>query len=181
MAKVYDIIDDRIREWISRQKIFFVASAPLAADGLLNCSPKGLDPFRVIGPKKIAYLDYTGSGVETLAHLRENGRIVIMMCAFEGAPRIFRFHGTAKAHEIGTQEFNELAEHYDDLVGARSVIVVDLERIGDSCGYAVPEFEYRGDRDGLGKWAKQKGESGVLAYQQEENKKSLDGLPGMRG
>ena len=93
MAKVFEIIDDSIRNWIADQKILFVASAPLSGEGMVNCSPKGLDTFRILGPKKVAYLDYTGSGAETIAHLRENGRIVIMMCAFEGPPRIMRFHG----------------------------------------------------------------------------------------
>ena len=105
MAKVFETIDDSIREWINNQKIFFVASAPLSGDGMVNCSPKGLDTFRILGPRKIAYLDYTGSGAETIAHLQENGRIVIMMCAFEGRPRIMRFHGVGKAHETGSKEF----------------------------------------------------------------------------
>ena len=180
MAKEFECIDDRIKEWISKQKIFFVASAPLSGEGLINCSQKGMDSLRVLGPKQVAYLDYTGSGVETLAHIRENKRIVIMMCAFEGPPKIFRFHGHAKAHEIGSPEFDALSGHFEELTGARSIIVVDLFRIGDSCGYSVPLYDYKSDRDGLVKWAVNKGESGIKDYQYEKNRKSLDGMPGMK-
>jgi len=180
MGKVYEKIDDKITDWISKQKIFFVASAPLSSDGLINCSPKGLDTFRILDPQTIAYLDYTGSGAETLAHIRENKRLVIMMCAFEGQPKIFRFHGTAEAIEIGMPEFDELASQFDDLSGARSIIVMKIDRISDSCGFSVPMYEYKGSRDGLGKWAKQKGESGVLEYQRQNNAVSLDGLPALR-
>jgi hypothetical protein len=179
MAKVFETIDDSIREWINNQKMFFVASAPLSGDGMVNCSPKGLDTFRILGPRKIAYLDYTGSGAETIAHLRENGRIVIMMCAFEGRPRIMRFHGVGKAHETGSKEFESLSRHFDNLTGARAMIVIEVHRIGDSCGYAVPRYQYVDNRDGLNKWAEQKGEEGITRYQREKNRVSLDGLPAM--
>ncbi len=180
MAKVFETIDDSIRNWIADQKIFFVASAPLSGEGLVNCSPKGLDTFRILGPKKVAYLDFTGSGAETIAHLRENGRIVIMMCAFEGPPRIMRFHGSGQAHEIGSQEYEALTPLFEDLTGARSIVVVDIQRIGDSCGYAVPRYQYVEDREGLNKWAEKKGEDGIARYQQQKNRVSLDGLPAMR-
>ncbi len=180
MAKEFEFIDERIEKWISKQRIFFVSTAPLSEKGLVNCSPKGMDSFRVLSPKQVAYLDYTGSGVETLAHIRENKRIVIMMCAFEGPPKIFRFHGYAVAHEIGSPEFTELSSHFGDLTGARSVIVVDLIRIGDSCGYSVPLYEYKGDRDGLMKWAAKKGAGGIKDYHAEKNRQSLDGMPGMK-
>ena len=180
MAKEFECIDEPIKDWISKQKIFFVASAPLSGDGHVNCSPKGLDTFRILGPKQVAYLDYTGSGIETLAHIRENKRIVIMMCAFEGPPKIFRFHGTAKAHEIGSSEFEKIADQFDDLTGARSIVVLDLIRIGDSCGYSVPLYEHKGNRDGLNKWAANKGDNGIRSYQREKNRISLDGMPGMK-
>lgn len=180
MAKEFECIDDRIKEWISQQKIFFVATAPLSDEGLINCSPKGMDSFRVLGPKQIAYLDYTGSGVETLAHIRENKRIVIMMCAFEGPPKIFRFHGTAIAHEVGSQEFKKLSIQFEALPGARSIIVVDLIRIGDSCGYSMPHYDYKGERDGLVKWAANKGTDGIQDYQREKNLHSVEGLRAMK-
>ena len=180
MAKEFEYIDNRIKEWISKQRVFFVSTAPLSEEGLINCSPKGMDSFRVLGPKQVAYLDYTGSGVETLAHIRENKRIVIMMCAFEGPPKIFRFHGKATAHEIGSPEFEKLLAQFTPLPGARSIIVVDLIRIGDSCGYSVPLYEYKEDRDGLVKWAANKGVDGIQDYRHAKNLRSLDGLPGIK-
>jgi hypothetical protein len=176
----FEIIDDKIKEWTSLQKIFFVATAPLSGDGLINCSPKGMDTFRVISPMQVAYLDYTGSGVEAMAHIRENKRIVIMMCTFEGPPKIFRFHGNATAHETGTPGFEELSSQFNALTGARSIIAVDLTRISDSCGYSVPLYDYRGDRDGLVKWAANKGPDGIQEYQRKKNLRSVEGLPGMK-
>ena len=130
--------------------------------------------------RRPAYLDYTGSGVETMAHIRENKRIVIMMCTFEGPPKIFRFHGNATAHETGSPEFEELSSQFNELTGARSMIVVDLTRISNSCGYSVPLYDYRGDRDGLVKWAANKGPDGIQDYQREKNLRSVEGLPGMK-
>ena len=179
MAKEFECIDDRIKEWILEQNIFFVATAPLSGEGLVNCSPKGMDSFRVLGPKQVAYLDYTGSGVETLAHIKENNRIVIMMCAFKGPPKIFRFHGHARAHETGSLEFKRLSVQFNELTGARSIVVVNLTRIGDSCGYSLPLYEFKRDRDGLVKWAAKKGTNGIKDYQRCQNLTSLDGLPGM--
>ena len=179
MGKVFDSIDEKIRTWISNQKMFFVATAPLSGDGLINLSPKGLDSFRVLDDHTIAYLDYTGSGVETIAHIKENQRIVIMMCAFEGAPRIFRFHGRGIPLEKGTDEFNELIGNFDETLGARSIIKIDVERISDSCGFTVPIYSFQGDRDTLKKWAEQKGEEGVVEYQKNNNMVSLDGLEGL--
>lgn len=179
MGNEYPIIDDKIREWIEKQKVFFVSTAPLATDGLVNCSPKGLDTFRVLDERSIAYLDLTGSGVETIAHLKENGRITIMMCALEGPPKIFRFYGRGEVFDKGGDEFAELIGAFGDTPGARSIIKIDVERIIDSCGYSVPKYEFKEDRDTLKKWAETKGEEGVLEYQASKNAKSLDGLEGL--
>ena len=152
MAKVFDEIDDRMREWLAGQRMFFVATAPLAGDGLLNLSPKGLDSFAVLGPHRVAYLDLTGSGVETIAHLRENGRVVVMFCAFDGPPRIVRFHGRGTATELGAPGFDELAAQFPKHDGARAVIEIEVTRIADSCGYSVPRFRFESDRTQLDEW-----------------------------
>lgn len=177
MGKDYPEITPKIADWVGRQKMFFVATAPLSADGMVNCSPKGMDTFRIIGPKTVAYLDLTGSGVETISHLGENGRIVIMMCAFEGPPDIHRFHGRGEALLTGTPEYDALIGHFDELPGTRSIIRIAVDRISDSCGYSVPFYEYKGDRDGLVKWAEKKGEAGIRDYQRENNARSIDGIP----
>jgi hypothetical protein len=179
MGKTFDGIDDRMRAWIAMQHVFFVATAPLAEGGLLNLSPKGLDSFAVLGPSRVAYLDLTGSGVETIAHLRENGRIVVMFCAFEGPPRIVRLYGRGSVVEAGTPAFESLAAHFPRRAGERAVIVVDVARVADSCGYAVPRYAYQGDRDQLIQWAERKGDGGLRAYRAENNTKSLDGLPAL--
>jgi hypothetical protein len=181
MAKVFDEIDDRMREWLAGQRMFFVATAPLAGDGLVNLSPKGLESFAVLGPRRIAYLDLTGSGVETIAHLRENGRIVVMFCAFEGPPRIVRCYGRGTVTELGTPGFDALAAKFPNHAGARAVIQIDLTRIADSCGYAVPLYRFEGDRTQLDEWTARKGPEGVSAYRAENNATSLDGLPGLEG
>ena len=177
MGKDYPEIDAKIAEWVGRQKIFFVSTAPLSPSGMVNCSPKGMDTFRILGPRTVAYLDLTGSGVETISHLQENGRIVVMMCAFEGPPDIYRFHGRGKALLKGTPEYGALVEHFDEFPGARSIIRISVDRISDSCGYSVPFYTYQGDRDGLIKWAQAKGEEGIVDYQKQKNKTSVDGLP----
>lgn len=177
--KLHPEISPKLRDWIAQQKLFFVGTAPLASDGHINLSPKGGDAFRVLGPLECAYLDYTGSGAETIAHLRENGRIVIMFCAFEGRPQIVRLHGTGQAHALGSQRFMELAEHFPANPGARAIIHVSVSRVADSCGYSVPLFDYRAPRDVLDKWANQKGPDGIRAYQQTKNRTSIDGLPAL--
>ena len=181
MGKVFDEIDDRMREWLAKQRMFFVATAPLAGDGLLNLSPKGLDSFAVLGPRRVAYLDLTGSGVETIAHLRENGRIVVMFCAFEGPPRIVRLYGRGSVTELGAPGFDALAAKFPRYAGARAVIEVDVARIADSCGYAVPLYRFEGERDQLTAWAANRGPDGLRAYRAEYNATSLDGLPGLEG
>ncbi|UCH28454.1 MAG: pyridoxamine 5'-phosphate oxidase family protein [Myxococcales bacterium] len=178
MAKTYDAIVPKLRELIEQQKMFFVATAPLSAEGHVNLSPKGLDgTLAVLDDRTIAYLDLTGSGVETIAHLRENGRICMMFCAFEGAPRIVRIHGTADVIEPGDAEFGELIAHFADYPAVRSIIRIRATRISDSCGYGVPLYEHKGERDQLQRWARSKGEEGIAQYKRDRNAESLDGLP----
>ena len=180
MGKEYTEIDARIQAWIERQKMYFVATAPLQADGLVNCSPKGLDSLRVLGPRTLAYADFGGSGIETVAHVRENGRITIMLCAFEGPPKIFRFYGSGRAVEPSDDEFAALAANFPDHPPIRNIVVVDVERILDSCGFGVPEFEFRRDRDSLINWANKKSAEELKAYRRDNNSTSLDGLPGLQ-
>lgn len=180
MGKTYDAINERLRTFIEAQHMFFVATAPLDADGHVNVSPKGLDSFRILAPKRVAYADFVGSGVETISHLRENGRIVLLFCAFEGAPKIVRLHGHGRVVEPGDDEFGEIAKQLPAPLPLRSAIVVDLTRISDSCGYSVPLYDYRGQRKTLIDWADAKGDAGRLDYQRKKNAHSLDGLPGLR-
>ena len=179
MGKTFEQIPEDIKNWIEKQKIFFVSTAPLSADGLVNCSPKGLDSFRVFDENTVAYLDLTGSGVETIAHLKENGRITIMFCAFEGPPRILRLYGKGKVWERNSPTFAAYQSNFPHYDGARAIIEVKVDKVITSCGYAVPNMTYQGDRDVLDKWVERKGVDGVLAYQQEKNRESLDGLKGM--
>jgi hypothetical protein len=180
MGKVFDEIDARLRGFIESQHMFFVATAPLAADGHVNCSPKGLDALRVLGPRKVAYVDYVGSGIETVAHVQENGRIVIMLCAFDGTPKIVRLYGRGRVVERGTKDFADLLASFAPLGAIRSIVVVDLDRISDSCGYGVPSYAYQGERSQLPDWARAKGDVEVERYVREKNRISIDGLPGLR-
>jgi len=176
VGTVRDAIDDKLRAWIEQQHLFFVGTAPLAADGHVNISPKGdLRWFRVLGPREVAYLDFVGSGAETIAHARENGRIVVMFCAFAGPPRIVRLHGRATV--LAPQD--ELAAQFDPPEHAvRSVIRVDVERIADSCGYGVPLMRYERKRTQYDAWVEKKVRDGALdAYVAEKNARSIDGLP----
>lgn len=181
MGKVFDEITPALEEWIGKQRMFFVSTAPLAADGLLNCSPKGMDTFRVVGPREVAYLDLTGSGIETLAHLRENGRIVFMFCAFQGPPRIVRLHGHGEAVTPDAPEYEELRALFPEYPGTRAVVRAQLARISDSCGYSVPRYNYTGERDALVKWSEAKGPEALERYRRAKNARSLDGLPGWEG
>lgn len=180
MGKIFDTITPELKEWIGKQKVFFVATAPLAADGLINCSPKGLDSFRVLDDHTVAYQDLTGSGVETIAHIKENERIVIMFCAFEGPPNIVRIHGQGNVVEPDDEGFDEVSKLFPERNGVRAYIKVKATRIADSCGYSIPVYDYKHDRDILDKWVERKGEEGVKQYQQEKNLKSLDGLDGLK-
>ena len=181
MSKVYEAITDGVRAWVDAQPMFFVSTAPLAADGHVNSSPRGHDALRILGPHRLAWMDLTGSGAETIAHLKENGRICVMLCAFEGAPRIMRFHGRGQVHALGSPEFTALAPAFPDLPGARAIIEVEVQRIADSCGYAVPRMEVIEQRDVLVNWAEKRGVDGLEAYRQECNASSLDGLPAWDG
>jgi hypothetical protein len=180
VGKTYDAIDDEMREWIAAQHLFFVATAPLAADAHVNLSPKGLDTFAVLGPREVAYLDLTGSGVETVAHLRENGRITLLFSAFEGRPRIVRLYGRGAVVEIDDPEYAALAARFGTFPSARAVIRVAVSRIADSCGYGVPRFEYAGERPQLPAWASRKGPDALRAYRAEKNAVSIDGLPALK-
>jgi hypothetical protein len=179
VGKVFDELDAALRRFIESQRLFFVATAPLDSEGLVNLSPKGLDTLRILGPREIAYLDLTGSGIETLAHLRENGRVCLMFCAFEGRPRILRLHGRGEAFEPGQPGWDALRGHFPEIPGARAIIRVDVRRIADSCGWGVPLFRYEGQRDQLVRFAEQLGPEKIAAAQAKYNAKSLDGLPGL--
>jgi hypothetical protein len=179
MGKTYDEIDSGLAEWIGRQKLFFVATAPLAADGMVNCSPKGLDSFAILGGKTVAYLDLTGSGVETVAHVQENGRIVVMFCALEGPAKIVRLHGKGRAVFPGDAEYAALQAHLPELPGTRSIVRIDVTRVSDSCGFGVPIYEFQSERDTLIAGAERKGPDSMRAYQAKYNRRSIDGLPGV--
>jgi hypothetical protein len=182
MGKLFDALDPKLRDFIERQKMFFVATAPLTAEGHVNLSPKGLQgTLAILDDRTLAYLDLAGSGVETIAHLRENGRICVMFCAFEGPPRIVRVHGTGDVIEPGDEEFDALATRFADYPAVRSIIRVRATRISDSCGYGVPRYEYEADRDQLQRWAERKGKDGVAQYVRDNNAESLDGLPSFLG
>jgi len=179
MGSVLEEITPELQEWIAAQRMFFVATAPLASDGHVNASPKGGDAFRVLGPRRVAYLDLTGSGAETIAHLRENGRIVVMFCAFTGPPRIVRLHGRGEVVREGHAEFDALCALFPPNPGSRSVIRIEVDRIGSSCGFSVPEYAFERNRDTLDVWAAKQGPDGVTAYQARKNIRSLDGLPAL--
>jgi hypothetical protein len=181
MGKVFAELDERNAEFIRAQHMFFVASAPLSGDGLVNLSPKGLESFAILDPLTVAYLDLTGSGIETVAHVRENERIAFLFCAFEGPPRLLRLQGRAEAFEPGDPEWDELIGKFPSYPSARAIIRARLERISDSCGYGVPLYDYRGERSQLLDWADRKGSDGIARYKVENNSTSLDALPGLRG
>jgi Pyridoxamine 5'-phosphate oxidase len=181
MGKLYEAIQPVLAEFIGAQHMFFVATAPLEADGRVNLSPKGLDTFRILDPHTVAYLDLTGSGVETIAHLRQNGRTTIMFCAFQGPPKILRLYGLGEVIEPSSHDFPELRARFEDHhVGVRAIIRIHVQRIADACGFAVPRYEYVADRDQLTKSAEKKGPEGLQKYRDEKNEKSIDGLPGLR-
>jgi hypothetical protein len=187
VGKVYDGIDERIRDWVAQQPLFFTGTAPLAADGHVNVSPKGpIGSLRIIDDHTIAYLDVIGSGAETIAHLRENGRIVVMLCAFEGPPRIVRFHGRGEVVTADDRRFAELLERceFEDPSipeARRSIVLVHVNRVADSCGYGVPLMSYEGARPhqerSAAKRARVGGPEAFEDYMREKNARSLDGLP----
>ena len=156
-----------------------MATAPLSASGHINCSPKDGASFQILDERTVGYLDLTGSGVETIAHLKENGRIVLMFCAMEGPPKIVRLHGRGEAIEPQHPDFEALRVAFPATTGLRSFIRIRLDRISDSCGFGVPVYEFRGQRSQLKEWAERKGEANLATYRQEKNSRSIDGLPGV--
>ena len=179
MAETFPEITERLAGWIARQPVFFVGTAPAGGDGLVNVSPKGLDTFRILDPKTVAYLDLTGSGIETISHLRENGRICVMFCAFEGPAQIVRLHGHGEVLEAGEPEFDGLYPLFPPRDIARAIVRIDVQRVATSCGYAVPLMEYRRDRDVLDEYWERKSDE-LLEYRRDRNARSLDGLPGLQ-
>jgi hypothetical protein len=177
MAKFFDEINDKHREFIEAQKMFFTASAPLDASGHVNLSPKGMDSFRVLSPVRVAYMDINGSGNETSAHMLENGRITIMFCAFDGAPNILRLYGKGYTVLPGSAEWDELSPLFHLPLASRQIIVAEVHKVQTSCGFGVPYYEYTGERDQAVKWAESKGQEGIEKYQAEKNRISMDGLP----
>ncbi|GAA2790205.1 pyridoxamine 5'-phosphate oxidase family protein [Nonomuraea dietziae] len=179
MGKIYEKLTDRLREFISAQPVYFVATAP-ESGGHVNVSPKGYaDTFAILDDHTVAYLDLDGSGVETIAHLRENGRITMMFCAFHGPPTIVRLYGTGRVVTQNDPDFAELLTRFGPHPGVRSIIVVHCDRISDSCGYAVPFMAFEEDRGLLDQWAERKDVRQKRAYRAKNNRESIDGLPGL--
>lgn len=180
MASIHDAIDDRLSAWIAEQHLFFVGTAPLAADGHINLSPKG-GAIHVLGPRRVAYADVTGSGAEGIAHLRENGRIVIMLCAFDGPPRILRLHGSGRVVLPDDSAWAELVTTVGLRSGQRAIVDVAVQRVSTSCGMGVPRFRHLDDRHELDVWAAKQGDDGLAAYRDRKNRLSIDGLAAYPG
>jgi hypothetical protein len=176
MGKLYDAISDEHRVFIEQQPLFFVASAPLAPAGHVNLSPKGLDSFRVIDPSTVVYLDLTGSGNETAAHVAENARLTIMFCAFQGHPKILRLYCRARVVTRASKEWATHASRFAPQPGIRQIVVANVENVQTSCGFGVPLMTFAGQRDQLPRWAESKGEDGLVEYRRHKNAISLDGL-----
>ena len=179
MGKVFEGIDSELAAWIGAQHVFFVATAPLSADGMVNVSPRGLDSLSILDEHTVAWLDLTGSGAETIAHLAENGRICLMFASFDARPRIVRLHGRGRVVLPGEDLFATVERKHPGHVGARAVVVVDVARVADACGWGVPVMEFVQDRDIMRPWAEKKGADGLEAYRAEKNAFSLDGLPAL--
>jgi hypothetical protein len=176
MGKVMDEMSADLAEFIRAQPLFFVATAPLSAEGHVNLSPKGLDTFRILSPKRLAYLDMTGSGNETSAHLAENGRITLMFCSFDERPKIVRIYGKGQTVLPSDSTWPQLISGFEDRLGRRQLIVIDVKRIATSCGFGVPQMQFMHQRQMLDDWAQKKGEAGLETYRQEKNLRSIDGL-----
>jgi len=179
MGKLFDSIDDKLKAWIDAQPMWFVATAPLGADGHVNMSPRGHDTFSVLDDHRVGWVDYTGSGVETIAHLRENGRVCLMFASFDSRPRIVRLHGRGSVSLPGEAAFEEVVALHPEHPSTRAVITVDVTRISDSCGWGVPVMELTGERDLLRLQAEKKGPEGMSEYRVEKNTRSIDDLPGL--
>ena len=179
MSQTYDRLTDRLIAFIGRQKLFFVATAPLSGEGCVNVSPKGYDSLAVIDDRTLAYLDLGGSGIETQAHVQENGRITLMWCAFEGAADIVRVYGRGEAAPMHDARFPELLALFPGYDRARAIIVVHVESASDSCGWGVPLFDYKGERDQLRRWVDAKPYAEWSETRYANNAHSIDGLPGL--
>ena len=180
MGKSSESLTPEVQDWLAQQKVFFVATAPFAQEGHINCSPKGGDTFRVLGEHQVAYLDFTGSGIETIAHLQENSRIVLMFCAFDGPPKIVRLHGRGEVIYPNYSDFTALQKCFPDQAGVRAIIRVTLTRVSDSCGHGVPLMDYVADRHLIDKWSAAKGPQGLAEYRAAKNNTSIDGIPGYK-
>ncbi len=176
MGRMTDRIDEATEAWIQRQHVFFVATAP-SRGGSVNVSPKGLDTFRILGPNEVAYLDLTGSGAETIAHTRDDGRITFMFCAFDGPARIVRLFGTGTPQMPGSPRFEELRPVFPKRRGVRAIITAEIDRVQDSCGYSVPKMDFVEDRSRLDRWVDDRTDEDLHAYWREKNATSIDGLP----
>jgi hypothetical protein len=177
MGKLHDILTPELHAFIQSQSLFFVASAPSGPEGHVNLSPKGMDTFRVLSPKSVAYLDLTGSGNETASHVTQNGRLTIMFCAFEGRPMILRLYAAATLVLPDSAAWADLSRHFPQLPGARQIVLADVRRIQTSCGFGVPLMTFTEHRDLLPKWAATKGPDGLREYRRQKNLTSIDGLP----
>jgi hypothetical protein len=179
MGKLFEEIDEKLAAWIEAQPLWFVATAPLAETGHVNVSPRGHDTLSVLGPNRVAWVDYTGSGVETIAHLRENGRICLMFASFDSRPRIVRLHGRGSVLLPGEPGFAEIVDKHPSNPSTRAVISVDVTRISDACGWGVPLMDVREERDLIRRNAEHKGPAGMDDYRRQKNARSIDGLPGL--
>jgi hypothetical protein len=179
MAKIYEKLDEKLRAFIAAQKMFFVATAPLGEDGNVNVSPKGYDSLVVLDDLTLAWIDLGGSGVETMAHLRENGRITLMWCAFEGKPNILRVYGKAEAIAFEDPRFETLLPLFPDYERARSIVVIKIHRIADACGWGVPLYSFEGEREQLKRWVDNRPEEEWREHRYAKNAVSIDGLPGL--
>lgn len=175
MAKFYDKLTTRLQTFIKNQKVFFVATAP--EEGRINLSPKGMDSLRVVSKNRVLWLNVTGSGNETAAHLLENPRITIMMCSFEGAPNILRIYGKGRAIHPGDSDWKEVVNLFPETPGTRQIFDISVESAQTSCGMSIPFFEYKGEREELNDWAREKGSDGIQKYWQDKNRTSIDGKP----
>jgi len=176
MGKEHEQITADHKAFIENQRMFFVCTAPLSIEGHINLSPKGFDCFRILSPSRVGYLDIVGSGNETSAHLLENGRITFMFCAFDGPPKILRLYGKGFSVLPGDNEWDELSKQFKILPATRQIIVADIFKVKSSCGFGIPLYDYKDERDHAFKWAEKKGEDGLEEYKKEKNMVSIDGL-----
>ncbi|MEO1131131.1 MAG: pyridoxamine 5'-phosphate oxidase family protein [Cyanobacteria bacterium J06639_1] len=175
MAKFYESLTEPLQAFIAKQHLFFTGTAP--RDGRVNVSPKGMDTFRCLSAREVAYLDLTGSGNETSAHIEENGRLTLMFCSFVGKPMILRMYGRGRIIRSHEADWEAYSTHFELLPGARQIVTLAIDSVQTSCGYGVPLYDYAGDRSELVNWAEKKGDLGLEEYQKKKNRVSIDGLP----